>query len=235
MNAGHSKSLQIPLAFGDFQKNDFDSYLAGENKILADQLKKIALNEIKHCVYLWGIEGSGKSHLLQATCKLASEHDCHVAYIPLKLIDELSPEMLHDLGELDLVCIDDLDFLGGKPEWQQALVWLYNELRDRDHSLVMSACVSPPTISLEIEDLKSRLSWDQVYQLKLPGDDLKIEILKQKAMARSFELSDEVIEYIMRRVNRDLHSLMQVFDQIDHASLAAKRKITIPFIKEFLS
>lgn len=230
-----SSSLQIPLEFGDFQKNDFDSYLAGHNQIFVEQLRKIALNEVKHCVYLWGMSGSGKSHLLQAACKLASEHDNHVAYIPLKQIDELSPEMLHDLGALDFVCIDDLDFLSGKLEWQQALVWLYNELRDRNHSLLMSACISPSTIALEVEDLKSRLSWDQVYQLKSPDDDLKIEILKQKATARSFELSDEVVEYLMRRVDRDLNTLINILDQIDHASLAARRKITIPFIKEILS
>ena len=95
----------------------------------------------------------------------------------------------------------------------------------------MSANTSPINIPLEIDDLKSRLSWDQVFQLRLPNDELKIQILKQKARLRSFELSDEVIEFIIRRVDRDLDTLMSMLDKIDHASLAAKRKITIPFLK----
>ena len=94
---------------------------------------------------------------------------------------------------------------------------------------------APTTIPLEIEDLRSRLNWDQAYQLKPANDETKLEILKQKASERSFDLGDDVIEYLMRRVDRDLSSLLKILDKIDHASLAAKRKITIPFVKELIS
>ena len=234
MKTDRSQLSQIPLQFGNFQKNDFSNFLTGQNKNTVEQLYKVAANEMNHCIYLWGNAATGKSHLLQAVCKYASEHDRRVAYVPLEQIDELSPEILQDLGDLDLVCIDDLDFVCGKKEWQQSMVWLYNELRDNQHSLLMSAGVAPTSIDIELEDLKSRLGWDQVYQLIPPDDDLKIEILKQNATARSFELSNEVIDYLITRVDRDLCSLMQILDQIDHASLAAKRKITIPFVKEII-
>ena len=79
------------------------------------------------------------------------------------------------------------------------------------------------------------MNWDQVYQIKSPNEELKIQILKQKAAARSFELGDDVIEFLIRRVDRDLGSLMKILDEIDHASLAAKRKITIPFVKKLIS
>jgi len=229
-----SSSKQIPFQFGDFQKNDLASFLVGENGNLIKLLKQMANKESNHVLYLWGEAGTGKTHLLQAACKQAAESDLHVAYIPLKQIEELSAEMLHDLGDLDLVCIDDVESITGQLEWQQGLTWLYNELKDNSHSLIISGNKSPANSGLELDDLRSRLSSDQVIQIKSPNDDLKIEILKQKAKERAFELSDEVIEFLMRRVERDLTSLIDVLDKIDHASLAAKRKITIPFVKQMI-
>ncbi len=231
----NSSSAQIPFQFGDFQKNDLASFLPGDNQDLLKLINLITNIDISHSLYLWGESGTGKSHLLQAACKQAADNELHVAYIPLKQFEELSAEMLHDLGELDLVCVDDIEFVAGQREWQQGLTWLYNELRDNQHSMIISGNKSPTNIYLEIEDLKSRLGWDQIAQIKSPDDDLKIEILKQKANARSFELTDEVIEFLIRRVDRDLGSLITVLDKIDHASLAAKRKVTIPFVKELIN
>ena len=234
MISGHSFIPQIPFQFGKFHQNDLASFLPGENQTLLHLINTIANYESLHCLYLWGSPGTGKTHLLQAVCKQANELNHQVAYIPLKQINDISPEMLHDLGELDLVCIDDLECVSGQIEWQQGLTWLYNELRDNRHSLIISANISPTNIALEIEDLKSRMNWDQVYQIKSPNEELKIQILKQKAAARSFELGDDVIEFLIRRVDRDLGSLLKILDEIDHASLAAKRKITIPFVKNIL-
>ena len=66
------------------------------------------------------------------------------------------------------------------------------------------------------------------------SETMPFQILKDKARERSFELGDEVIDFLIRRVDRDLTSLLTILDEIDHASLAEKRKITIPFIKEYL-
>jgi DnaA-homolog protein len=230
-----NSSPQIPFQFGDFQKNDLDSFITGDNQELVALIKLITNKEKNHRLYIWGESGTGKSHLLQAACKAATDNNLQVAYIPLKQISELSAEMLHDLGELDLVCVDDLESVIGQIEWQQGLTWLYNELRDNNHSMIISGNKTPTTIELEVEDLKSRLGWDQVVQIQSPSDELKIEILKQKANARSFELSDEVIEFLIRRVDRSLSSLIEILDKIDHASLAEKRKITIPFVKELIN
>ena len=78
------------------------------------------------------------------------------------------------------------------------------------------------------------LSW-KLYKIKSPNDELKIEILRKKAAERSFQLSNNVAEFLIRRSNRDLNSLIEILDEIDRSSLAAKRKVTIPFIKELIS
>lgn len=235
MKSGSASTAQIPFQFGENHHYALDSFLSDENQDLLHHLNSIASNEKAYALYLWGRKGSGKTHLLQGICKKASELNLHVAYIPLKQSEDISVEMLHDLGELDIVCLDDLECVADKVEWQQGLTWLYNELRDNNHWIIMSADNSPKKIPFEVEDLKSRLSWGQVYQIKPPNEELKIRILKQKAKARSFDLGDDVIEYIIRRVDRDLPSLIKILDEIDHASLAAKRKITVPFVKELIS
>ncbi len=228
-------SAQIPFHFGDWQKHDFDSFLPGENQKLMALLMLIAKNEVRHRLYLWGAKSVGKTHLLQATCRQANEYGLRAAYIPLKQHAKISVDILHDLGEMDLIGVDDLETIRGAIEWQQGLIWLYNELRDQSRSLLFGATVSPQNIMLELADLTSRLAWDQVFQVKEANEAVKIQILKQKAKRRSLELSDEVIDYLIRRVKRDLNSLINLLDAIDHASLTAKRRVTIPFIKEFIS
>lgn len=234
MNKKDSVPAQIPLQFGNFQNFSFDSYITEQQDELLQLLRAVAVGEETNHIYLWGGKGSGKSHLLQAACQLAGINHKQVAYIPLENLNEFSPEMLHDLGILDLICVDSIEYVSAKQDWQQALVWLYNELRDKGNSMIIAGNESPKSLPVMIEDLRSRLNWGQVYQVQSPSDEIKITILKQQAEARSFEIPDDVISYIMQRVERDMHSLMLIFNKIDERSLAEKRKITIPFVKSIL-
>ena len=234
MNKTKSAPMQIPLQFGNFQNYSFESYLTEQHDELIQLLINIAKGDQINHLYLWGEEGCGKSHLLQAACHLAGNSQRQVAYIPLENLNDFSPEMLHDLGMLDLVCVDSIEKISANQQWQQSLVWLYNELRDQGNSIVIAGNEQPKTLPLKIEDLRSRLNWGLVYQVQSLSDELKMQILKQKALAHAFEIPDDVISYIMQRVERDMHSLMTIFHKIDERSLAEKRKITIPFVKSIL-
>ena len=108
-------------------------------------------------------------------------------------------------------------------------------LRDNNNSIIISSAFSPKDINIGLNDLKSRLIWGQVFKIKPPDDQLKIEILKRKAKERSFELSNNVAEFLIHRISRDLNSLIKILDDIDRSSLAEKRKVTIPFVKELIS
>ena len=234
MKLSSSSLSQIPFEFGNVQKNDFTSFVVGKNQALLKFLDIIIKKQENDCIYIWGSQGTGKTHLLQAACKQADEINSQVAYIPLKHQEDLSPEILNDLGKLDLICIDDLEFVSGNIEWQQRLTLLFNEVRDNNKSMLISSTISPKNINIELSDLKSRLFWGQVFKINPPDDELKMEILTKKATERSFELSNDVVEFLINRKKRDLKSLIEILDQIDHSSLAAKRKITIPFIKELI-
>ena len=234
MNSKRISLPQIPFEFGNFQRIDFTSFIEGENQDLLDFLNTMTKKKKNDCLYIWGSQGTGKTHLLQAACKQADDMNSQVTYIPLKQYEEFDSEIFNGLGKLDLICVDDLEFISGNLEWQQRLTLLYNEIRDNNNSIIISSTSSPKNIKIELDDLKSRLVWGQVYKIKPPNDELKIEILKRKASERSFELSESVAEFLIHRTERDLNSLIKILDVIDHSSLAAKRKVTIPFVKKLI-
>ena len=235
MKLKYPSSTQIPFKFDNFKKRDFDSFFQGENKDLLYFLNTMIKTRSNNSIYIWGPQGTGKTHLLQAACKQANEMDWHVTYIPLEQYRDFSIDILDGLGKLDLVCIDDLELIIDNIEWQQRVTLLFNEIRDNKNSIIISSKISPNNIKIDLDDLKSRLVWGHVFKIKAADDELKIKILKKEANERSFNLNDDVVEFLIRRSNRDLTSLIEILDEIDRSSLAAKRKITVPFVKELIS
>ncbi len=225
---------QIPLEFGFRETADFDHFIEGPNTEVCTICRSIALGETVQNIYLWGQAATGKSHLLQAVCNLASQHDLNIAYIPLSQHAEFSPEMLESLDHLSMVCVDDIDCIAGDEAWEQALFHLYNRLREQQKPLLMTGSTGPRDLAFQLEDLKSRISWDLTYHLQPLDDEDKISLLIKRADARTFEISEEVAAYLVKNVRRDLPSLLALLDKFDQATLAEKRKLTIPFVKSLI-
>ena len=229
-----SAGPQIPLAFSKFEQIDFELFEAGNNQQLVEQLKSLSAGEDKNNLYLWGPAGSGKSHLMQALCNAAAGHELAVVYIPLSESENFTPAMLEGLENLDLVCLDDVDGIAGNAEWEQALFHLFNRMRDEKTPMVVTACESPRGSSIVLKDLSSRLAWDLVFHIESLNEEESLRALKKRADARGFDLPDEIASYLLRRVSRDMHSLFKLLDGLDRASLVAKKKLTIPFVKNLL-
>jgi len=225
---------QIPLEFGFRETADFEHFIEGPNSEACMVSRSIALGETVHSIYLWGQAASGKSHLLQAVCNLASQHDLNIAYIPLNQHAEFSPEMLEGLEHLAMVCVDDVDCIAGQEAWEQALFHLYNRLREQQKPLLMTGSVGPRDLAFQLQDLKSRVSWDLTYHLQALSDKDKINLLQKRANTRNFEIPEEVAAYLVRNVKRDLPSLLELLDKFDQATLTEQRKLTIPFVKTLI-
>ena len=183
---------------------------------------------------LAGGPGSGRSHLLQAACRRAGEAGLTAAYLPLAALRERGAEALAGLEALELVALDDIDALAGRPEAERALFHLFNELRAAGGRLLASAADRPERIGLQLPDLVSRLNWGLFYALRPLDDAARLQVLKRRAAERGLELGDEVCGYLLRRCPRDLPALMALLERIDHDSLARQRRITIPFVRETL-
>ncbi|MGL5742381.1 MAG: DnaA regulatory inactivator Hda [Legionella sp.] len=207
----------------------------GNNKLLQQQLHHMLTNKEERLLYLWGTSGSGKSHLLQACCQAVHSTQSAV-YLPLNLLKEWGPQTIEGLEEQSLICIDNIHVIAKDPVWEEALFHLYNKIKDSDQStLIISGNQSPTTLPIQLADLRSRLSWDLVIQLMELNDEDKIITLKIHALKRGFDLPESVGQFLLNRCSRNMHDLHHLLNRLDDASLAAQRKITIPFVKDILN
>ncbi|MCU7930415.1 MAG: DnaA regulatory inactivator Hda [Candidatus Thiodiazotropha sp. (ex Codakia rugifera)] len=222
--------VQLPLSLNIRPSVDFTSFITGRNGEAISRLRC----KLDPFIYLWGETGSGKSHLLQACCHRAQSEEGQPAYLPFKSEHGLEPVMLEGLEAFSLVCLDDLEVLAGQPEWELAIFNLFNQLRDRGAQLIV-ACDRPPAqLSLQLADLASRLAWGPCYHLIPLNDDERLELLISSAEKRGMTMSIETASFLLQRTPRDIHFLTLLMDRLDQASLAAQRKLTIPFVREIL-
>jgi len=92
----------------------------------------------------------------------------------------------------------------------------------------------PRQLNLQLPDLASRLDWGQIYKLQPLNDDEKVQALQLRSRLRGFELPEDVGRFLLKRLDREMRTLFMTLDRLDRASITAKRKLTIPFVKEIL-
>jgi DnaA family protein len=225
---------QLTLCVGLKDDATFANYYAGNNKLLVEELKKTACGQGERVIYFCGSGGEGRTHLLQACCHEANQHQLSSVYIPLENVADLSPDIFQGLEMLSLVCIDDLHKIAGNAVWEEAFFHAYNRIRDAGHCLIVTANEMPKSLGLGMPDIVSRLTWGMAFQLQLLTDDEKLQVLMMRASRRGMTLVEEVGRYILTHCPRHMTTLFAALDALDKASLAAQRKLTIPFVKEVL-
>lgn len=224
---------QIPLKVQLDDTATFDNFFVASNLQLIQKLKALSGKQSEF-VYLWGANDSGKTHLAQALCSEFNSKSLTAAYLPLS-DNELSPEILSGMSFMDLVCIDDLDSVAGNSDWENALFDLYNNLKLESKHLIVFSDKAPAQMEISLADLKSRLSAMEIYKIESLDDDSKIELFKTRAENRGLEIPIDVIKFITTRKSRSVSDLMEVLEKIDHSSMALKRKVTIPLVKDLFN
>ena len=222
---------QLIFRFGWGEGYTFANYYAVDNAAAVHCIQQAIRGEGDQFVFLWGAQGVGKSHLLQAACEAAAEQDTPVAYLPLQELEGITPDVLEGMEQMALLCIDDVQCVLGDAAWEEALFHLYNRMRDAGSIMLVAADASPNGLPVKLPDLQTRLAWGPVFQLKELTEADKIAALQQRAAQRSFDLPDEVAQFLIRRSPRDMNSLFALLDKLDQESLAQQRKLTIPFVR----
>jgi DnaA family protein len=238
MNSDSSyKQLSLNVHLND--DATFGNYFVADNSnnsIAVQAIKSMVNSASEPFIYVWGSEGVGISHLLQAACHAAGEKQLRSQYLPLEeLAGFAADELLVGLEQLDLVCLDGVQHVMGQPGWDHALFHLYNRLRDHQQCrLLVSANCAPRDLGSGLPDLISRMGWGVAFHLDELSDEEKMSALKMRAQARGIELTDEVLTFIIHRASRDMVELFDYLQRLDTLSLNEKRRVTIPFIKEAL-
>jgi DnaA family protein len=224
--------FQLPLGVSLRDDARFENYLTGANGLARAMLRQAAEGEGELLLYLWGTPGVGCTHLLQAACHASEPARRTAVYLPLQELLHLGPGILDGMEHLDLVCIDSVQLVAGNKQWEEGLFHFFNRIRAQNNRLVVAANSAPRQLGIKLPDLASRLSWGMVFQLHALPDEDKERALQLRAQARGFQLSSEVVRYLIHHASRDMGDLFGLLDRLDQASLSAKRKITIPFIKQ---
>lgn len=225
---------QLPLGLALRDNARFESFHTGDNEEVVGALQACAAGSDEPLVYVAGSAGLGKTHLLQAACHMAAQHQRSTLYLPLRQAVELTPAIFAGFEQTALVCLDDIDGIAGQPDWEQALFDFFNRVRDAGNTLLVTASARADQCDFALPDLVSRLGWGVTFVLKLLDDDALLAVMIDRARGRGLELPEETAKYILARYPRELHSLFLLFDELDRASLANQRRLTIPFVKSIL-
>lgn len=234
--------MQLPLPIHQVEDDTFDNFYAENSLLLLDSLRHNFDDVQQPFFYIWGGKSSGKSHLLKAICNHYLLNQRSSSYIPLDKSHYFAPTVLDNAEQLDVVCLDNLHAVAGDEEWEKAIFDLFNRIREQQGLftqgqktlLVISANCPPHQLAIALPDLRSRLTWGEVYRLNDLNDEQKRTILQRYAYQKGLELSDEVANFLLKRLDRDLHILIEKLVELDHALLQAQRKLTLPFVKEIL-
>lgn len=219
------------------RRQTFENFIIGDNAELVALLADAGGSATDRFVYLWGAPGSGRTHLLRAALDVAGDGvETGARYMDLQAPDApLGIELLVDEQDRPVarLALDNVDALDAGGE--QRLFNLYNTVRqERTQCRLLVAGLKPPAALGLRADLVTRLSWGLTYEVHPLTELQKAFAMKSHAQARGVVLGDEVLDWLLQTMPRDLPTLLAVVDSLDHYSLAAKRAITLPLAREWL-
>lgn len=223
---------QLPLALRYPPDQRFETWL-GAHAALA-QMQAMAIGEPGDALYLQGGNGSGKTHLLLAACAAAEAGGRHANYLSLARVRGHARDALQGIEQAGLVALDDLDTVAGERNDEIALFDLHNRVRDAGAGLVYAARDVPAGLPLVLPDLRSRLAQCTLVALRALDDDGRAAVLRQRAASRGLLFDEAALDWLLTHCSRDLSDLSALFEQLDRASLAAQRRLTVPFLRQVL-
>lgn len=225
---------QLPVDF-EFRANQtFNDFFPGTHCEIVAHLQQCIGEQGELQVFIWGQSGQGKTHLLQACCHQAQQQNFSSFYFDLAQANLPDPTLLSGLDQYDVVCFDNIECLASNADWERAFFIFFNRQRDLGHKLILSACSAPHELAIQLPDLKTRLNWGLTLKIQQLTDSDKIAALIFKAKKMGFEIAPQAGRFLLMHYARDLASLWALLEKLDKASLAAKRKLTVPFLKQIL-
>jgi len=223
---------QLALDIGLATLPTLDNFFAGPNQVAVSHLRLWSSGGIPSPVptYLWGEGGSGKTHLLQAVHHAFKAQGAEVGWLDAHTMD---PPEFND--EWVAVLMDDVHVYNSEQQ-HTAFNWFVNALTPRVGlpRWVLAAGGLPPADLPLRDDLRTRLGWGDIHALQVLDEPERRAVLRQEAAARGLLLSDEVMAYLLKRFSRDLGSLMQLLEHLDHYALQTQRALTIPLVRAML-
>lgn len=214
---------QLIFDFAERGYPGFDKFLGTENA----ELVYVLQHKHNPFIYVWGEEGAGKSHLLRAWVAQALDAGKKAVYI-----DAAATPLTEAAFEAEYLAIDQIEKLGNE---EQALLFaVFNRFRNSGKGFLLLSSEHTPQQLIIREDLRTRMAYCLVYEVKPLTDREKIDALVSMAAARQVTIDPEIFEYLLNHWRRDMDSLMQMLDTLDNYAVTMGKRITLPLLRQLL-
>lgn len=226
----------------------FDSFVIGESNRFA-HAASLAVAEAPAKAYnplfIYGGVGLGKTHIMHAIGHfvMARFPRMKVMYISCEkftndFITSIQQRKTADFRNryrtIDLLLVDDIQFLAGKEQTQEEFFHTFNALHEANKQLIISSDRPPKEIATLEDRLRSRFEWGLITDIQPPDFETRVAILRQKAMAENFILPLDITSYIADRVNSNIRELEGALIRIMAYASFSKRMVTKELVDEVL-
>lgn len=227
----------------------FDSFVIGSNNALAHAAAAAItknLGKLYNPLFLYGGVGLGKTHLLQAVGNelLKENKDRKILYTPAEkftadIVEAIKNRTIEDLknkySQLDLLIVDDIQFIAGKEKTQDIFFSTFNELYGKNKQIVLSSDRPPKAIPALEERLRSRFEGGMIADVGLPDFETRLAILKVKIADKNYTLDNEILSYIATHIQKNVRELEGALNRIIAFSQIYNKTPDIKEVKSILN
>jgi chromosomal replication initiator protein len=226
----------------------FDNFIVGPSNQLAYAAAKAVIErpgKVYNPLFMYGESGLGKTHLLHAIgneIRMRSKRASVLYQTADRFVNEFINAIRFDkvhqfqikYKDIDVLLIDDVQFISNKDQTQEAFFHIFNTLYDTHKQIVFSSDTYPQNMSGIAERLRSRLEWGLVTDIQLPLLETKIAILKKKAEMNNVQITDEVAHFLACRVVSNIRVLEGSLIQVMAVASLMKQPITVELAKKIV-
>ncbi len=229
-------------------KYTFDTFVVGNSNRFA-HAASLAVAEAPAKAYnplfIYGDVGLGKTHLMQAIAHfiLKNNPDYKVVYVSSEtftneLINSIKDDSTVDFRDkyrnIDILLVDDIQFLAGKERTQEEFFHTFNTLHESNRQLIISSDRPPKEIPTLEERLRSRFEWGLITDIQKPDLETRIAILRKKADIENLTIPNEVVIYIANKIQSNIRELEGALVKVIAYSSLVDREIDVDLAREAL-
>ncbi len=226
----------------------FDTFVVGNSNQFAHAAARAVAESPSHSynpLFLYGGVGLGKTHLLHAIAhQVAEEHPQYrIVYLTAEqfvneLINSIRFDRMPDFREryrtIDVLLIDDIQFLANKERTQEEFFHTFNTLYQTERQIILSSDAPPRNLRALEERLRSRFEWGLIADIQPPDLETKIVILRRKAERQQMDLPDEVALFLAQKVRTNVRELEGILNRVCAFAALTGRPLSLELVQETL-